>query len=196
MENGAAPTSGQTAQATRVGFWTNLSTRAKASVVILGALITGTGTFFGVINGGLDLWDRLFPPPKPISAKLEPQAVVEPDVTWGTFVNEHPSVVSPPSADADAVGAVFSLALSSEGLGGKIATLQWVQRNQDGARIATPAWVPRELPVELREDSATIKEVWAPLPSEEDRFFLDYTLHDPDGEVRATAQSKLVRVGH
>jgi hypothetical protein len=195
VEAGAAPSEPQPVQEAPGGGWRpHLSKRAKWIV----GVAAGISVIIGVITDGLGLWEKVFPPPKPITATIEPLETIEPDVLWSVFLAEQPSLHGGPftAKQRDQLGVVFTVKLTTAGLGGKTGTLKWVQRNHDGVEIAVPKWVPRSLAVRLRESSPTVRKVWAPLPAADDDFYLEYTFLDHEGEPRDTKSSKSVSIGH
>jgi hypothetical protein len=174
--------------------WGRLQTPARRLMALVGAL----GAIVGLALGVLQLIDILSDDGPPIDATIKASESYEPDVQWGDFHQAHPEVADGPfsSEQRRQLGVIFTLKLSIQGLKGEEGVLRWRIRDQDGAPVSAPAWVPDALPIRPEQDVERLTQpVWVPLPDAVDEFFAEFTFSDHKDQQRDSASGPTVAIG-
>jgi hypothetical protein len=155
------------------------------------AAVAAVGTVIGVATGAVQLAGTLRADGPPVTARITPAKDFEPDVCWRAYRAGHPELAA---GSGNRYGIVFMVDVKLGGLKHKAVALRWRAVDQDGVALATPAWVPRSLPLRPRDDAGweVTRTVWAPEPPDVGAFKLEFSIVDQHGETRTHAAGPLV----
>ena len=169
----------------RPPIWERPVERVNLLVGTLVALLALPGSAYGIYK----LFDQS-PTPVRLGVEVEPRPGT--NLTWRT---DHGMLRAVPGTvpDASAVGFVYTVDLSAQGLSGKSAQLTWSTKDLQGHTLPMKAWVPRAVSVSpSSNDYRTSTQIWVPVPSNTDMWVVVFTLKHGSTQESARSQPESV----